>query len=87
MSDTPRGPNWWQASDGKWYPPNLHPRERSAAVTHILRAFTYACAFAGAGFLGLWINAFGWSRTYEIIVGAAVGAAVIVTALRAKLKR
>ncbi len=20
-SDTSQGPNWWQASDGKWYPP------------------------------------------------------------------
>lgn len=23
MSDTPRGPDWWQASDGAWYPPNM----------------------------------------------------------------
>lgn len=22
MSDTPQGPGWWQASDGKWYPPD-----------------------------------------------------------------
>lgn len=21
MSDTQQGPDWWQASDGKWYPP------------------------------------------------------------------
>jgi hypothetical protein len=21
MSDAPQGPGWWQASDGKWYPP------------------------------------------------------------------
>ena len=21
MSDTPQGPGWWQASDGRWYPP------------------------------------------------------------------
>ena len=21
MSDTSQGPGWWQASDGKWYPP------------------------------------------------------------------
>lgn len=21
MSDTPQDPTWWQASDGKWYPP------------------------------------------------------------------
>jgi hypothetical protein len=24
MSETPR-PGWWQASDGNWYPPELHP--------------------------------------------------------------
>lgn len=25
MSDTPRGPNWWQASNGKWYPHTSTP--------------------------------------------------------------
>jgi hypothetical protein len=25
LSDTSLGPDWWQASDGKWYPPHLHP--------------------------------------------------------------
>ena len=25
MSETSQGPGWWQASDGKWYAPNLHP--------------------------------------------------------------
>jgi hypothetical protein len=25
MSDIPRGSSWWKASDGKWYPPELHP--------------------------------------------------------------
>lgn len=25
MSNVPNGPGWWQASDGKWYPPELHP--------------------------------------------------------------
>ncbi len=25
MSDTPQGPGWWQASDGKWYPPEQAP--------------------------------------------------------------
>lgn len=26
MSDVSQGPGWWIASDGKWYPPHLHPR-------------------------------------------------------------
>ncbi len=25
MSDIPQGPGWWQASDGLWYAPSLHP--------------------------------------------------------------
>lgn len=25
MSDTPQGDGWWQASDGRWYPPEQHP--------------------------------------------------------------
>jgi hypothetical protein len=25
MSDVPQGPGWWQASDGKWYPPESAP--------------------------------------------------------------
>lgn len=25
MSDTAQGDGWWQASDGKWYPPEQHP--------------------------------------------------------------
>jgi hypothetical protein len=28
MSDVSRGPGWWMASDGKWYPPELHPSVR-----------------------------------------------------------
>jgi hypothetical protein len=30
MSDVSRGPGWWQASDGKWYPPEQHPDRQSA---------------------------------------------------------
>jgi len=25
VSDVSQGPNWWVASDGKWYPPEQHP--------------------------------------------------------------
>src|ERR1700683_3506192 len=25
MSDEAQGPGWWQASDGRWYPPESHP--------------------------------------------------------------
>lgn len=42
MSDVSQGPGWWIASDGKWYPPHLHPdypaqsqAEAQAARAHI----------------------------------------------------
>ena len=28
MSDLPQGEGWWEASDGKWYPPEKHPDYR-----------------------------------------------------------
>jgi hypothetical protein len=31
MSDMSQGPGWWIASDGKWYPPELHPDARPPA--------------------------------------------------------
>jgi hypothetical protein len=30
MSDVSQGEGWWVASDGKWYPPHLHPEYRPA---------------------------------------------------------
>jgi hypothetical protein len=33
MSDKPEGPGWWIASDGKWYPPELHPSVRDESPT------------------------------------------------------
>lgn len=30
MSDTPQGQGWWQASDGKWYPPEQAPQQAPA---------------------------------------------------------
>jgi hypothetical protein len=33
MSDKSEGPGWWIASDGKWYPPELHPSVREESTT------------------------------------------------------
>jgi hypothetical protein len=33
MSDRSEGPGWWIASDGKWYPPELHPSVRDTPHT------------------------------------------------------
>lgn len=30
MSWAPQGPGWWQANDGKWYPPEAQPGARPA---------------------------------------------------------
>ena len=31
-SQKPMGPDWWQASDGKWYPGELHPDRQAPAA-------------------------------------------------------
>jgi hypothetical protein len=33
MSDMSQGPGWWIASDGKWYPPHLHPSVQAPEPT------------------------------------------------------
>ena len=33
MSDTSQGPGWWEASDGKWYPPESHPDNVDSATS------------------------------------------------------
>jgi len=30
-ADSPQGPDWWQASDDRWYPAELHPWRRADA--------------------------------------------------------
>jgi hypothetical protein len=32
MSDVAQGPGWWQASDGRWYPPEAAPPEMATAA-------------------------------------------------------
>lgn len=34
MSDVPQGPGWWQASDGRWYPPAQFPAGPPAGFGH-----------------------------------------------------
>jgi hypothetical protein len=39
MKSEPEGPGWWMASDGRWYPPEVHPAVLSgSATTDELRA-------------------------------------------------
>lgn len=32
MTEASPGPGWWQASDGRWYPPHLHPGAQAAST-------------------------------------------------------
>jgi hypothetical protein len=34
-TDTPQGPGWWQANDGKWYPPVAPSRKKKNALKGI----------------------------------------------------
>ena len=31
VSEGAQGPGWWQASDGRWYPPEQHPQYQAPA--------------------------------------------------------
>jgi hypothetical protein len=46
MSDVSQGPGWWTASDGKWYPPELHPSVQSQTP---VAATTGVSGHAGTG--------------------------------------
>lgn len=72
MSDTSQGPGWWQASDGKWYPPEQAPGYQAAPSG-------YGAAPAGGGGSVDIGNAFnyGWAKFQanvgQLIVALAVG--------------
>jgi hypothetical protein len=48
MSDTPTAPEWWQASDGRWYPPP-HPAAPAAPAGGTATATTVAPAAHRSG--------------------------------------
>jgi uncharacterized RDD family membrane protein YckC len=66
MSDTSQGPGWWQASDGKWYPPESAPT--SAQPT----------GFAGGGAAATGELADWGTRAVGIIIDWAVMVAIVI---------
>jgi Flp pilus assembly pilin Flp len=36
MNDIPQGPGWWQAGDGKWYPPQPPPPANTLKIVLIV---------------------------------------------------
>ena len=81
MSDASQGPGWWQASDGKWYPPEQAPGAQPAAgggggagagSLDIGSAFTWAWAQFTAN-VGPWITiAVVIAATYLVFFGLAL---------------
>jgi len=46
MSDVTQGPGWWQASDGKWYPPSTAPTPGPAVMAYRAPPRTSSMAIA-----------------------------------------
>ncbi len=75
MSDSPQGPGWWQASDGKWYPPE------QASAANPTPAGSVPASGAGAVNIG---DAFGygWNKFTQnigqLIVAALIGFLIYV---------
>jgi uncharacterized membrane protein len=73
VSDTPQGPGWWQASDGKWYPPEQAPGAQqpvggpAGGFPSVGEAFNY-----------------GWTK-FQANVGQIIVAAIIGFAIMAVL--
>ena len=70
MSQQPQGPGWWQASDGRWYPPQPPPQPvRPPAVSAVHAA---APAVPSDG------SAAGRTRNRGCVIAAIVTVAVLV---------
>ncbi len=78
MSDVAQGPGWWQASDGRWYPPESVPSAApTLPPTPVTPDFPAAHAPADA--------AYGWSQPVggymPVYRNRAIGTLVIVLGL------
>ncbi|MEO6206861.1 MAG: DUF4190 domain-containing protein [Candidatus Limnocylindrales bacterium] len=94
MSDTSGGPGWWQAADGKWYPPAgpgllAPPRSTNGLATAALVLgivgavlglvpFLFFLAFV-CGVLGIVFGFIGRSRSVESGVGRKSATAGLIT--------
>ena len=84
MSDTSQGPGWWQASDGKWYPPEQAPGYQAPAADGGGAA---GGAAAGSLDIGAAIS-YGWTKFVEnigviiVIVLIIFGVQIVFNILR-----
>ncbi|MBI2705440.1 MAG: hypothetical protein HYX32_09150 [Actinobacteria bacterium] len=81
MSDSPQGPGWWQASDGKWYPPEQAPGAQQPGVpvggggTDLGSVFQFAWNKFIQN-IGEWIVL--WLILIGVVVAFAIVASVVV---------
>ena len=88
MSDSSQGPGWWQASDGKWYPPEQAPGYQAPAPGDGVPAG--AGAPAGGTDIGTTLtyawnkfvqNIGEWLILWAILIGVAILFAILSIAL------
>jgi len=73
VSDTPQGEGWWQASDGKWYPPEQAPGYQEPQQGYAQPA----AAGGGGGTVSVGeALSYGWQK-YQANVGQLLVAAII----------
>jgi uncharacterized membrane protein len=83
VSDSPQGPGWWQASDGKWYPPEQAPGGGAAGGG----AAGGGAAGGEGGLAHLNVGdafSYGWNK-YSQNVGQLILAAIVGWAIAAVL--
>lgn len=80
MSDVSQGPGWWQAADGKWYPPQgatsiptaVAPRTSGMAIASLVTGILSIAACPLFGIIGL-ITGFMAKRQIRESNGAETG--------------
>lgn len=81
MSDVSQGPGWWQASDGKWYPPEQTPAAAAAGPEGLPLADWQTRAMGGlVDYVGIFILAFLVSL-FSNALGSLIGLVGLVWAL------
>lgn len=78
MSDTSQGPGWWQASDGKWYPPQPAAQPAAAAPAAGQSTPTEAIVSLVLGILGIVLCCWG--------IGIILGGVGLYLSMAAKKK-
>jgi hypothetical protein len=71
MSDTSQGPDWWQASDSKWYPPQAAPQQTAPMVAAPVPP---PGPIARAGHVARKVGLTTWEGIWYVIQNIAFGA-------------